>query len=137
MVTSAGGHFTADIFRSCRRRPFTVQRAGAGPSLTTLRSAPWQVEATDGADVLKEIRRRGFEPAIWVAPFIAQANSHVIQRHPDWFNQTRGRHPSAIGRSDLRRMAIRAVVLGGHDAKATRIEAYRRGMMTIRCALAS
>jgi alpha-galactosidase len=43
------------------------------------------VEATDGADVLKEIRRRGFEPAIWVAPFIAQANSHVFQRHPDWF----------------------------------------------------
>jgi alpha-galactosidase len=28
-----------------------VQRAGAGPSLTTLRDAPWRVEALDGADV--------------------------------------------------------------------------------------
>jgi alpha-galactosidase len=35
--------------------------------------------------VLKEIRKRGFEPAIWVAPFIAEANSHLFQQHPDWF----------------------------------------------------
>src|SRR5437879_1291359 len=39
----------------------------------------------DVLGVLKEIRRRGFEPAIWVAPFIAQADSHVSQQHPDWF----------------------------------------------------
>jgi len=35
--------------------------------------------------VLKEIRNRGFEPAIWVAPFIAEEKSHVFQQHPDWF----------------------------------------------------
>ncbi len=35
--------------------------------------------------VLKSIRARGFEPAIWVAPFIAEAGSHVFQQHPDWF----------------------------------------------------
>jgi alpha-galactosidase len=35
--------------------------------------------------VLKQIRARGFEPAIWVAPFIAEEKSHVFQQHPEWF----------------------------------------------------
>jgi len=35
--------------------------------------------------VLQAIRKQGFEPAIWVAPFIAEAGSHVFQQHPDWF----------------------------------------------------
>ncbi len=35
--------------------------------------------------VLKQIREAGFEPAIWVAPFIAEAGSEVFQQHPDWF----------------------------------------------------
>ena len=35
--------------------------------------------------VLRQIRERGFEPAIWVAPFIAEAGSQVFQQHPDWF----------------------------------------------------
>ena len=35
--------------------------------------------------VLKEIRERGFEPAIWVAPFVAEEKSEVFQQHPDWF----------------------------------------------------
>jgi alpha-galactosidase len=35
--------------------------------------------------VLKEIHRRGFEPAIWVAPFIAEENSQVFREHPEWF----------------------------------------------------
>lgn len=35
--------------------------------------------------VLKEIRARGFEPAIWVAPFVAEEKSHVFQQQPDWF----------------------------------------------------
>ena len=35
--------------------------------------------------VLKQIRERGFEPAIWVAPFIAEEKSHIFQEHPDWF----------------------------------------------------
>jgi Alpha-galactosidase len=35
--------------------------------------------------VLKEIRRKNFEPAIWVAPFIAEEKSSLFQLHPDWF----------------------------------------------------
>ena len=35
--------------------------------------------------VLKEIRARGFEPAIWVAPFVASPQSKLFQEHPDWF----------------------------------------------------
>lgn len=34
--------------------------------------------------VLKEIKTAGFEPAIWVAPFICDSNSRVYKEHPDW-----------------------------------------------------
>jgi alpha-galactosidase len=34
--------------------------------------------------VLKEIRERGFEPAIWVAPFIVEEKSHLFELHSDW-----------------------------------------------------
>lgn len=127
----------------------------------------------DFVAVLKEIRRRGFEPAIWVAPFIAEQNSHVFQQHPEWF----------IRRADDKPLASSQVTFGGwrhapwyvldgthpevqqhlekifstmrnewgctyfkldanfwgamhggrfHDAKTTRIQAYRRGMEAIR-----
>ncbi len=36
-------------------------------------------------DVCLEIKKEGFEPAIWVAPFIASQNSEVFKNHPDWF----------------------------------------------------
>lgn len=39
----------------------------------------------DVRKVLDAIRQRGFRPAIWVAPFIAEQQSHVFQQHPDWF----------------------------------------------------
>ena len=35
--------------------------------------------------VLKDIRARGFEPAIWVAPFIAEEGSNLFKAHPEWF----------------------------------------------------
>src|SRR5258708_12445778 len=35
--------------------------------------------------VLDAIRKKGFQPAIWVAPFVAEEGSHVFQRHRDWF----------------------------------------------------
>jgi alpha-galactosidase len=35
--------------------------------------------------VLDRIRERGFEPAIWVAPFVAEEGSHLFQQHPGWF----------------------------------------------------
>ncbi len=33
---------------------------------------------------LKEIKKAGFEPAIWVAPFICDSNSSIYKEHPDW-----------------------------------------------------
>src|SRR5262245_36763563 len=35
--------------------------------------------------VLDQIRKRGFQPAIWVAPFVAEEGSKVFQQHRDWF----------------------------------------------------
>jgi alpha-galactosidase len=37
--------------------------------------------------LLREIRALGFEPAIWVAPFIASPESELFGAHPDWFVQ--------------------------------------------------
>jgi alpha-galactosidase len=48
--------------------------------------------------VLDEIKKRGFQPAIWVAPFIAEEQSHVFQQHRDWFVKDAGAAPL---RSDL------------------------------------
>src|SRR4029453_915559 len=39
----------------------------------------------DVQGVLKRIRERGFEPAIWVAPFIAEEKSNLFREHTDWF----------------------------------------------------
>ena len=38
-------------------------------------------------NVLRTIRERGFQPAIWVAPFIAAEQSRLFREHPDWFIQ--------------------------------------------------
>jgi alpha-galactosidase len=43
--------------------------------------------------VLNQIRTRGFQPAIWVAPFIAETASAVFQQHPDWFVKDTGGAP--------------------------------------------
>lgn len=32
-----------------------------------------------------EIKENGFEPAMWVAPFIASEKSRLFKEHPDWF----------------------------------------------------
>ncbi len=123
--------------------------------------------------VLKQIRERGFEPALWVAPFIASAESRLFQEHPQWFVQDDqgkplrsdkvgfggwrlgpwyaldGTHPEAQKfLEDLFRTLRQdwgctyfkldanywGTLPGGHhhDPKATRIEAYRRGMEAIR-----
>ncbi|MEO5890575.1 MAG: glycoside hydrolase family 36 protein [Ferruginibacter sp.] len=34
---------------------------------------------------INEIRARGFEPAIWIAPFIAEKASKLFRSHPGWF----------------------------------------------------
>jgi alpha-galactosidase len=36
-------------------------------------------------EVIAGIRQAGFEPAIWVAPFIASPQSKLFKEHPDWF----------------------------------------------------
>lgn len=42
-------------------------------------------EYGDVKQTIADIRAKGFEPAIWVAPFIAQDGSRVLREHPDWF----------------------------------------------------
>lgn len=36
-------------------------------------------------DLCLKIRESGFEPAMWVAPFIASEKSELLRNHPDWF----------------------------------------------------
>lgn len=35
--------------------------------------------------VCLDIKEKGFEPAIWVAPFVAEKDSKLFKNHPDWF----------------------------------------------------
>jgi alpha-galactosidase len=122
--------------------------------------------------VLKQIRDRGFEPAIWVAPFIAEAGSNLFKQHPDWFVSddkgeplradrvtfggwrrgpwyaVDGTHPEAQAHLERVFATMRnewgctyfkldanfwGAMHGGrfHDPRATRIEAYRRGMAAV------
>ncbi|HJU44478.1 MAG TPA: glycoside hydrolase family 36 protein [Vicinamibacterales bacterium] len=122
--------------------------------------------------VLRQIRDRGFEPAIWVAPFIAEAESSLFKQHPDWFVKDDdghplradrvtfggwrrgpwyaldGTHPDAQAHLERVFTTMRndwgctyfkldanfwGAIHGGrfHDMRATRIEAYRRGMAAV------
>jgi len=36
------------------------------------------------APLAAEIRREGFKPGLWVAPFLASRDSRLVERHPDW-----------------------------------------------------
>ena len=127
----------------------------------------------DVQGVLKAIRARGFEPAIWVAPFVAEKDSNVFQRHPEWFVTGAsgrplrsdevtfggwrhgpwyvldGTHPEAQAHLESVFRTMRTewgctyfkldanfwgAIHGGrfHDPRATRVEAYRRGMEAVR-----
>jgi alpha-galactosidase len=126
----------------------------------------------DVQGVLQAIRKQGFEPAIWVAPFIAEAGSHIFQQHPDWFmkgedgkplpadkvtfqgwrrgpwyaldgtNPEVQKHLENVFRTMRRDWGVTYFKLDANfwgamhggilsDPKATRIEAYRRGMQAI------
>jgi alpha-galactosidase len=126
----------------------------------------------DVQGVLQAIRKQGFEPAIWVAPFIAEAGSHLFQQHPDWFmkgddgkplsadkvtfqgwrrgpwyaldgtNPEVQKHLETVFRTMRNEWGVTYFKLdanfwgamhGGKlfDPKATRIEAYRRGMQAV------
>jgi alpha-galactosidase len=121
---------------------------------------------------LDQIRSRGFQPAIWVAPFIAEAESAVFEEHADWFVKDADGAPLRSDRVtfggwrrgpwyvlDGTQPAVQnhfehvfktmreewgctyfkldanfwGAMHGGtfHDARATRVEAYRRGMQAI------
>ena len=122
--------------------------------------------------VLDQIRRRGFEPAIWVAPFVAEEQSDVFRQHPGWFIKDAagaplrsdrvtfggwrrgpwyaldGTHPEVQRHLEQLFRTMRqewgctyfkmdanfwGAMHGGrfHDPRATRIDAYRRGMQAI------
>ena len=126
----------------------------------------------DVRKVLDEIRKRGFKPAIWVAPFVAEEKSHVFEQHPDWFVKDKddaplrsdkvtfggwrhgpwyvldGTHPAVHAHFENVFRTMRdewgvsyfkldanfwGAIHGGrfNDPRATRIEAYRRGMKAI------
>jgi alpha-galactosidase len=126
----------------------------------------------DVQGVLKQIRERGFEPAIWVAPFVAEEKSSVFQQHPDWFVKDAdgkplrsdrvtfggwrrgpwyvldGTHPAVQQHFEKFFRTMKrdwgctyfkldanfwGAIHGGrfYDPRATRIEAYRRGMQAI------
>ncbi len=123
-------------------------------------------------DVLKQIQNAKLEPAIWVAPFVAEEKSQVFREHPDWFIMDAdgkplrsdtvtfggwrngpwyamdGTHPEAQKHLEqvFRTMHDEwgctyfkldanfwGAMHGGrfHDPKATRVEAYRRGMEAV------
>ena len=123
-------------------------------------------------NVLKQIQDAKLEPAIWVAPFIAEEKSKVFQEHPDWFIMDAegkplrsdtvtfggwrngpwyamdGTHPEAQKHLENVFRTMRdqwgctyfkldanfwGAMHGGkfHDPKATRVEAYRRGMEAV------
>jgi alpha-galactosidase len=126
----------------------------------------------DVQKVLQAIRKQGFEPAIWVAPFIAEAGSHLFQQHPDWFmkgddgrplsadkvtfqgwrrgpwyaldgtNPAVQKHLESVFRTMRQEWGVTYFKLDAnfwgamhgsrlYDPKATRIEAYRRGMEAV------
>ncbi|HEV8542055.1 MAG TPA: alpha-galactosidase [Verrucomicrobiae bacterium] len=43
--------------------------------------------------VLRDVREHGFQPALWVAPFIASEQSQLFQENPDWFVKDGAGHP--------------------------------------------
>jgi alpha-galactosidase len=52
-------------------------------------------------DLCHRIKDAGFEPAIWVAPFIADADSALLRDHPDWFVQDEAGHPLPSNRDSF------------------------------------
>ena len=121
---------------------------------------------------LDAIRAKGFLPGMWLAPFIAQADSKVLAEHPGWFvknaegqpldsskvgfggwshgpwrvldgtNPDTQKHLEEVFRTMREIWGVTyfkldanywgAIHSGKHfDPKATRVEAYRRGMEAI------
>ena len=44
-----------------------------------------------------DIKEKGFEPAIWVAPFVAEKESKLFREHPEWFVKDENGVPLSSG----------------------------------------
>lgn len=44
-------------------------------------------------EICQDIKKAGFEPAIWLAPFIASKKSRLLKEHPDYFVQDENGKP--------------------------------------------
>ena len=44
-------------------------------------------------EICQDIKKAGFEPAIWLAPFIASEKSRLLREHPDYFVQDENGKP--------------------------------------------
>lgn len=44
-------------------------------------------------DICQDIKKAGFEPAIWLAPFIASEKSRLLREHPEYFVQDENGKP--------------------------------------------
>jgi alpha-galactosidase len=49
------------------------------------------------AGLAAEIRASGFDPGLWLAPFIVHPSSHLAAGHPDWLLRTRQGRPVNAG----------------------------------------
>ena len=105
-----------DVIASDDPRPLSTS------SSTTATSRRWATgsrPARPSAAACRTCSRRsggkGFEPAIWVAPFIAEKDSQVFQQHPDWFIKDDARPAARRRPGDLRRLAARALVRARRD----------------------
>jgi alpha-galactosidase len=49
------------------------------------------------ASLATEIREAGFQPGLWLAPFIAKPSSKVVREHPDWVLRRAGGIPANAG----------------------------------------
>lgn len=48
-------------------------------------------------DICNDIKKAGFEPAIWLAPFIASPKSRLFKEHPDYFVKDENGKPLCSG----------------------------------------
>ena len=72
-----------------RAIPTSRERRNRKGGMRRAQAVPFIVAVGGGGvkEVLKQIRDKGFEPALWVAPFIAEKGSKLFKEHPDWFMQ--------------------------------------------------
>lgn len=48
-----------------------------------------------------EVRQRGLRPGLWLAPFVAERRSQLLQRHPEWVERDLQGRPLKAGYSPL------------------------------------